>query len=406
MFHTLLIHQAFVSPQEPGGTRHYEFARHVTDEGDQFTIITSTLSYLTGKSIGKQGETDLDGIRLIRTYTYPNLHKSFIWRVYAFLTFMFSSLWAGLTVKKVDVVMGTSPPIFQACSAWLIAKLRRKPFLLEIRDLWPEFGIEMGVLKNPILIKASRWLEMFLYHQSQHLLVNSPAYATYLMNKGIPKQKIHFIPNGVDPSMFEVSSISTDFRTIWGVQNRFVVVYAGALGMANDLQTVVEAASLLPSTSNSIIIIVGDGKERHNLERMAQKLQTNRIKFVGSIPKEQMRDVLSAADVCLASLQNIPMFTTTYPNKVFDYLAARKPVILGIDGVIRDVVEAGQAGLFVPPGDSEAIVRAIQELEVDQVKAKQMGENGFTYVKENFNRKHHAKAFRALLNAMVAPKKA
>ena len=171
--HILLIHQAFVSPNEAGGTRHYELSRHLVQQGHQVTIVASDLSYLTGERTTARPrlvtQELLDGIQVLRTYTYPALHRSFFWRVISFFSFMFTSLVAALRVKNVDLVMGTSPPIFQAVSAWLVAALRRLPFLLEIRDLWPEFAIDMGVLKNLLLIRLSRWLERFLYARSHHL---------------------------------------------------------------------------------------------------------------------------------------------------------------------------------------------------------------------------------------------
>jgi len=159
--HTLLIHQAFVSPHEAGGTRHYELAKHVVKAGDRFTIVASDLSYLSGKrATEKKGlvtKQNINDICVFRAYTYSSIHKSFVWRVVSFFSFTFTSILASFGAGPVDLVMGTSPPIFQAISAWVVAKLRRKPFLLEIRDLWPEFAIDMGVLKNPILIYMSRY---------------------------------------------------------------------------------------------------------------------------------------------------------------------------------------------------------------------------------------------------------
>jgi hypothetical protein len=165
--HILIIHQAFASIKEGGGTRHYEFARYLAANGHQITIVTSPISYLTGE--GKQYqkmrnkiEQPEHGITIIRAYAYPALHKSFFHRVINFISFMISSFLAGLSVRNVDLVWGTSPPIFQSGSAWLIAKLKRIPFLFEVRDLWPAFAIEMGVLKNPLLIKPAQWFEKFI----------------------------------------------------------------------------------------------------------------------------------------------------------------------------------------------------------------------------------------------------
>ena len=186
----LLINQAFVSPDEPGHTRHFEMAKFLQSRGHELVIVASDLNYQTGqRTVARTGvfaEQNFDGVRVLRSYIYPALHRSYFWRIISFFSFMFSSVWTALQVKDVDLVMGTTPPIFQAVSAWFVAWMRRKPFLLEVRDLWPEFGVSMGVLKNPVVIALARWLEMFLYKRADHILVNSPAYREYMLAKGVP----------------------------------------------------------------------------------------------------------------------------------------------------------------------------------------------------------------------------
>ena len=171
--HILLIHQAFAALDEPGGTRHHEFARALAARGHRVTVIASRVSYLTGAPLSVHSDpraagekAEQGGVRVIRAASTASLHKSFIRRVFAFISFMTASFFIGLGVKNVDVVWGTSPPIFQGITAWLLARLKRVPFLFEVRDLWPQFAIAVGVLKNPILIKLSLWLERFLYRRA------------------------------------------------------------------------------------------------------------------------------------------------------------------------------------------------------------------------------------------------
>ncbi len=404
----LLIHQAFVSPQEAGGTRHYEFARRCLNDGHEFTIVASTLSYLSGKSAvdGRHlvTEQDVDGVRVLRAYTYPSLHKSFIWRIVTFLSFMITSVWAGLRAGPIDVVMGTSPPIFQALSAWVVAFLRRRPFLLEIRDLWPEFGIDMGVLTNPILITLARWLERFLYNRATHLLVNSPAYQDYLLEKGIAPEKISFIPNGVDPTMFSPDATGDTIREEFNLHGKFVATYAGALGIANDIPTILRAARRLQDQGDTTvhILLVGDGKERSSLEHQAAELQLTNVTFTGARPKQEMNTFLAASAVGVATLQNIPMFSMTYPNKVFDYMAAARPTVLGIDGVIRKVVEAADGGVFVQPEDDEALADTLHQLSKQPARVKEMGISARRYVELHFNRADQAQAFVTLAQQVTA----
>ncbi|MBM4255373.1 MAG: glycosyltransferase [Deltaproteobacteria bacterium] len=395
--HVLLIHQAFVGPQEPGGTRHYELAQQMRAHGYQCSIVASDISYLSGQSVvqktGLVSEQDCNGVRVLRAYTYPALHRSFVWRVVSFVSFMCTSVWAGLRAGPVDVVMGTSPPIFQAVSAWLVALLRRKPFLLEIRDLWPEFAIDMGVLKNPLLIALSRWLEGFLYARATHLLVNSPAYRAYLINKGTPASKVSLIPNGVDPDMFTPEADGNAIRQRWQLGDRFVVTYAGALGIANDIPVMLQAAEQLRDDDHIRFLIVGDGKERAALEAQAQQMGLSNVLFTGPQPKSEMPAVLAASDACIAILQNIQLFRTTYPNKVFDYMAAGRPTLLAIDGVIRDVIDAAHGGVFVPPGNAAALAEAVLSLSRNRAQARAMGTSARTYVVEHFNRQRQAEHF-------------
>lgn len=397
----LLIHQAFVSPDEAGGTRHYELARYCLERGHRVTIVASSLSYLTGERTTKHTRLvtrqNLGGVRVLRAYAYPSLHRSFIWRVFSFISFMLTSIWAAMQAGRVDVVMGTSPPIFQAVSAWVLSVIRRRPFLLEIRDLWPEFAIDMGVLSNPILVALSRWLERFLYARATHLLVNSPAYRDYLIGKGIKAAKITLVPNGVDPRMFNPNAHGESLRREWEVEEKFVVMYAGALGLANDIPTLLRAAARLRDEPQIHFVLVGDGKERAGLESLAQQLQLSNVSFVGPHSKSEMETVLAASDACVAILQDRPMLRTTYPNKVFDYMAAARPTILAIDGVIRQVIEAAGGGIFVPPGDDESLAEAVRTLYRNPAGATEMGIAARQYVVEHFDRRKQAQRFVELL---------
>ena len=407
--HVLIIHQAFASPDEPGGTRHYEFARYLVDKGHKVTIIASNLSYLSGQpsadSVPLAGRLQYsNGIQVIRAYTYPALHRSFVWRVVSFFSFVLTSLLAAMRVQNIDLVMGTSPPIFQAVSALLVSFLRFRPFLLEIRDLWPEFAIDMGVLKSKPLIYLSRWLEGFLYVRSSYLLVNSPAYRKYLVKKGVPVSKISVIPNGVDPQRFDESNNGERIRHEFGLDGKFVATYAGALGLANDISTILEAAKSLRDKNDIRFLLVGDGKERTHMEALAKQWDLPNVIFIGARPKSKMGEILAASDGGIAILQDIPMFRTTYPNKVFDYMAAGRPTILAIDGVIRQVVEAAKGGIFVPPGNSGALAEAISNLAENPSRAKAMGISARKYVKENFNRADQAQEFLELLCGVTQKK--
>jgi glycosyltransferase involved in cell wall biosynthesis len=398
--HILLIHQAFAAMDEPGGTRHHELARHLAREGHKVTIIASPISYLTGTGQGKRvrKQTDDLGVTIIRSYTLPALHRSFIWRVFSFLSFMLSSFINGLFVRKVDLVWGTTPPIFQGPTAWLLARLKGVPFLLEVRDLWPAFAVAVGVLKNKTLIRMSEWLERFLYKHADLVMVNSPGFIEHVSTRGA--KAIELIPNGADPEMFALNADGKTFREQHGLDDAFVVLYAGAHGMSNDLDIVLEAAKYLLPNPGIKFVLLGDGKEKPRLQQEANRRGLDNVLFLPPIPKVLMPEALAAADACLAILKPIELYKTTYPNKVFDYMAAGRPVVLAIDGVIRQVVEEAQAGVFVPPGDPEALAVAITQLASNPEKCNKMGVNGRKLIKMNFSRTELAERFTTLLESI------
>ena len=401
--HILLIHQAFAALDEPGGTRHHELARYLAGRGHTVTIIASPVSYLTGApSTFGGGDRGEGGVRVIRAYTYRALHKSFVHRIFSFLSFMVSSFFTGLGVKNVDLVWGTSPPIFQGVTAWLLARLKRVPFLFEVRDLWPAFAIAVGVLKNPTLIKMSLWLESFLYRHADQVVVNSPGYVAHVSGRGA--RRVELVPNGADPQMFDPADPGASFRSANRLESKFVVLYAGAHGMSNDLGVALEAAKILqdtPADSEVMLTFLGDGKEKPALQKQAAEMGLSNVLFLLPVPKDEMAAALAGADACLAILKPIDEYKTTYPNKVFDYMAAGRPVVLAIDGVIRQVVESAGCGVFAQPGDPAALAQAIRKLAAAPIKSRQMGLDGRKYLEEHFSRFAVAEKLAGLMEGML-----
>jgi glycosyltransferase involved in cell wall biosynthesis len=409
--HILLIHQAFAALDEPGGTRHHELARYLAGRGHRVTVIASRVSYLTGaplrlppSSPKMGGEQDGGGVRVLRAYTYSALHKSFVHRVFGFFSFMASSFFLGLGVRGVDLVWGTSPPIFQGVTAWLLARIKGVPFLFEVRDLWPKFAMAVGVLRDPLLIRMSLWLERFLYRRADRVMVNSPGYVAHV--SGLGARRADLVPNGADPEMFDPADKGTAFRSRCVAngerRGKFIVLYAGAHGMSNDLGIVLDSAGLLAESDPDVqIVFLGDGKEKPALEKRAAELRLANVTFLPPLPKSEMAAALAGADACLAILKPIDEYKTTYPNKVFDYMAAGRPVVLAIDGVIREVVEAAGCGVFARPGDPAALAEAILVLAMDRKKARLMGLKGRRYLEEHFSREKMAEQLTSILEEMT-----
>ena len=217
------------------------------------------------------------------------------------------------------------------------------------------------------------------------------------MQNRVATEKISLIANGVDPEMFQPRADGRAIRQELGLDGKFVVTYAGALGMANDIETILRAAALLLDDRTIHFVFVGGGKEQANLKKLARELNLENVTFAGGRAKNVMPDVLAASDACLATLKDIPMFRTTYPNKVFDYMAAGRPTILAIDGVIRDVVESAGGGVYVPPGDAAALAEAVRTLRANPDRGRSMGLAARRYVEQHFNRHTQSAEFADLL---------
>ncbi len=403
--HILLIHQAFAAIDQAGGTRHHEIARYLTSRGHRVTIIASPVSYLTGKSQRDQlseiqfTENSAE-VTVLRAYTYSALHRSFLHRVFSFLSFMISSFFLGLRVPDVDIIWGTSPPIFQSLTAWSLARLKRVPFLLEIRDIWPAFAIAIGVLRQPILIRASEWMERFLYRSADQVVVNSPGFIEHVRSAGA--RNIELVPNGSDAGMFDPEAKGIEFRRTNQLGDSFIALYAGAHGISNDLGTVLLAAKIMQKMDWDVtFVLIGDGKEKSALRDQANKLSLDNLVFIPPVPKNKMPDVLAAADVCIAILKPIPLYATVYPNKVFDYMAAGRPVVLAMDGVIREVIEKAKAGVPVSPGDPDTLANAVKYLLDHPEERIRLGRNGREYVKLNFNRIDQADKLGQIIEKMA-----
>jgi glycosyltransferase involved in cell wall biosynthesis len=403
--HILLIHQVFVRPDDPGGTRHYEMAQRLVHSGHKVTILASRYSYQTGLRVTEQDREILEsGLEVVRCRVWGSVNRSFFWRTVGFFSFMMSSFFEGLAQPKVDLVWGTSPPLPQVLTAWLVARMKGAKFLFEIRDLWPAFAIQLGILKNPILVRLSLFLERFLYGRADRLVVNSPGFFSHLESRGAKKEKIILIRNGVDPAMFDPASEGTDFRARYSLEKKFVALYAGAHGISNDLTVLLEAAELLKGDPRIRFLLVGDGKEKPNLVLLATERKLDNVLFLPPVAKHDMAGVLAASDCGIAILKSIPLYGTTFPNKVFDYMAAGRPVVLAIDGVIRKVVEDARAGVAVPPGNARALADAVRGLADDPAAARKMGARGRKVVERDFSREEQAREMERLMQEMLSKK--
>ena len=328
----LFLHQAFPSANEEGSGRAYDFAKYLVQQGHEVTIIAARFSYLAGNALTNTSryfavrEVHPEGFLVIRPWSYMGYHKSYFRRMVTFITYMVTCFISALSAGKFDLVVGATPPISVGIVGALVAFLKRTPYVFEVRDLWSEVAIQLGFIKNRALIAVVRRVERKIYQFASRIVINSPGFIAHLEAIGIPSEKIKLVANGVDLDIFRPDIDGNEVRGRYGLMNSVVAVYAGSLGMANDIDTILSAAELT-SKENISFILVGDGKERRNLERKCQERGINNVIFAGPQKKQDVPLFFAAADVGVVTLLDIPLFKTVYPNKVFDTMACGKPVV-------------------------------------------------------------------------------
>lgn len=392
----LLIHQYYLEDDDHGGSRWNEINRKWTEDGHQVTVIAGMMHYTSSEKRaeykGKWFVNKKQGaVEVVRCHVSEAYNANFIGRLWAYFSFVFSSSWAGLfKVKgKYDVIIVTSPPLFVGISGYIISLFKRTPYVFEIRDLWPESAIDTGVVTNKFIIKLAYALEKFIYKKATLINVLTPAFRdTLIHKKGIADDKIIFIPNAADFSLSDELVQNFDankFKTENDLNNKFVITYVGAHGVANHLDQVLETAHLLKDT-NVLFLLIGDGMEKPRLIKKAKDENIQNVRFINPVPKADVFKYIVASDMGTSVLKNVETFKTVYSNKTFDYMACKKPILMAIDGVSRDLVEQADAGIFVQPENPEDFALKIRQYLSNPSEIIRQGEKGYQFAKDNFDR--------------------
>lgn len=399
----LLLHQYFLEEDDSGGSRWNEITKTWTSQGHDVTVIAGMMHYTGSEKRaeykGKYFVKKTQGrVTVHRTHVSEAYNKGFIGRLWGYFSFMFSSFWAGIfhTKGKFDAVIVTSPPLFVGGSGYLISRLKRIPMVFEIRDLWPESAIDTGVLTNKLVIKLAYWFESFIYKKAKLINVLTPAFFKSLNeNKGVAKSKLIMIPNAADFSLSEEILLNfnrEDFRREHNLENHFVITYVGAHGVANHLEQILEAGKKLEDT-NVLFLLIGQGMEKERLIEKSKKMENTNIRFLDPVPKKEVFKYILASEMGASVLKKVDTFKTVYSNKSFDYFSCKKPILMAIDGVSRELVENAKAGVYVEPENPNEYSKAIREYLRDEERLKREGENGYQYAKINFDREFLANEY-------------
>ena len=392
----LLLHQYYLEDDDHGGSRWNEITKQWVENGHHVQVIAGMMHYNSSEKRaeykGKWFKKKRQGsIKVMRCHVSETYNSNFIGRLWAYFSFVFSSLWAGLfkVGGKYDVIIVSSPPLFIGISGYLISLFKRTPFVFEIRDLWPESAIDTGVVTNGFIIKLAYALEKFIYKKATIINVLTPAFRnTLIEKKGINPEKIIFIPNAADFTLSDGLLKSFDvnqFKKEHDLEDKFVITYVGAHGVANHLNQVLETGKLLEET-NVLFLLIGDGMEKIKLKELAKTNKVSNVRFINPVPKAEVFKYILASDMGTSVLKNVETFKTVYSNKTFDYMSCKKPILMAIDGVSRELVEEANAGVFVQPENPEDFALKIRNYLSSPHIGIIQGEKGYIYAKQNFDR--------------------
>jgi glycosyltransferase involved in cell wall biosynthesis len=387
--HILYIHQHFATPRGSTGTRSYEFARRWVEAGHKVTLITGY--YDIGGLEPRKGlmrKQTVDGINVIIVGSKYSNKQAYLLRIVSFLSFTLLSIYAGLRVKGVDVIYATSTPLTVGIPAIVLKWLKRTPFVFEVRDQWPEVPIELGIIKNKMFVKLLLWLEKAIYEQSSAVVALSPGMADGI-RRVIGRQKsITVIPNCCDTDRFKPEIDGSGIRREHGWQDKFVVIHFGAMGKANGLRFLVDAAGRLAENADIHFVLIGNGSERQRIAEDIKQRGLGNIELLDSKPKEQLPKYVAACDLSAVVFADYPILQSNSANKFFDSLSAGKPVLLNYSGWQREILEANNAGMGCQLYAVDEFVQKILQLKENSARTDKikMGKNARALAEREFDR--------------------
>ncbi len=386
--------------------RTFEHSLVWVEDGHEVTVITCAPNFPTGKvQDGYRNRPysveDMDGIRVVRVWTYVAPNEGRFRRSFDYLSFMLTSFPAALVQGRPDVVVGTSPQLLTVASAWAAARLRRVPFVFELRDLWPESMAAVGVVSGGPVLRGIGSLANFLYRRADCIVSVTRSFVGVLRERGIPEERLAVVRNGVDLSQFTPGPRENGFREEVGISpDDFLATYVGTLGMAHGLRSVIAAAELTREEPIHYLL-VGEGAEKAGLEREVGRLGLSNVTFLGGQPRERIPLILTASDVVVVHLLDDPLFSTVIPSKIFEAMAVAKPIVLAVKGESAEIVAGADAGLVTRPEAPAEMAEAIRRLRSDPGLSRKLGLNGRAAAEGEFCRSSAARRMMDVLERTV-----
>ncbi len=376
-----LSHYFFPEGNAPA-TRVHEMCRRWVAAGHQVTVLTGAPNVPGGvvydgyKNALYRRET-VDGVDVVRVWTFLAANKGTVRRILNYLSYMLAAGFVGLFLRRPDVVIATSPQFFCGWAGVWLSRVRRLPFVLEIRDLWPESIATVGAVSHRGLLRILEWLELRMYAAATRIVTVGEGYREQLLARGVPVESIDIVPNGVDREAFSQGD-GARLREQYGLGNAFVCSYIGTIGSACGLGVVLRAARRLRDEGRDdvVFLLVGDGSIRESLEKEAKEAGLDQVVFAGRQDKSAMPDYLAMSDACLVHLAKKDLFRTVLPSKIFEAAAMERPIVLGVEGHAAEIVLGAEAGICIEPENEQELVEAVVKLAANPELAKKLGQAG------------------------------
>ena len=400
-------------PPEMGApaARAAELSRHWAAAGHEVTVLTGFPNHPTGVVPAEYRDElrhlvareQVDGVAVVRSWLLPFPNRKAYERMLNYSSFCLSAAITGLFLSRPEVVIATSPQLLVGLSGWWVARCKRVPFVFEVRDLWPESLAAVGMGDgNSLLHRTLARVAGFLYRRSDRIVVVTPAFEDYLVKHWhVPRKKISVVENGVETDLFAPQAVP-GLRRELDAEEKFIVSYIGTMGMAHGLDTILDAAAQLRSTNPEIVFLVlGEGADKDRVITLARERGLDKIRFVDQQPREKIPAYICASDVCLVLLKKTALFKTVIPTKMLEFMSCARPVILGVDGQARAILEEAGGGLVVEPQNADALVSAIRHLAANPERAGEFGRSGREYIVRKFSRRQTAEKYIRMLESLL-----
>ena len=381
--HILFLTDNFPPEVNAPASRTFEHCREWVKAGHQVTVITCAPNFPKGRVFeGYQNRLwqseEMAGIRVIRVWSYITANEGFVRRILDYQSFMLTATLASLFVRRPDIVIGTSPQFFTACAAYAVSRMKRIPFVFELRDLWPESIKAVGAMEDSAAIRLLERVEMFLYRKASQIVSVTHSFKKTLIARGVNSDKITVITNGVDMSRFKPMPKDAELVAQLDLEGKFVAGYVGTHGLAHHLETLLDAAEKIRTLPDGVafqFILLGDGARKQALKEEAARRGLDNIIFIDSVSKDQVARYWSLLDVSIIHLKKTDLFTTVIPSKLFECMGMGLPVLHGVAGESADIVRNEGVGIVFEPENATQLIAGLMQMQCDQPAYEQYQKN-------------------------------